>query len=192
MWILSGEMPNSPGEAPLRQRKTLARRIDRAACRRPSGHDRVRLHRVVILRRRLVGRLDPLRRGGETGLDIAAMHFRRIADADARRHEALGRIEPDPRRLASRSAATAARRLPSRLERFRDHDRDRLVGVTHAVVLQQVEPEHEGVGFSSGSCASAGLLAGVITSTTPGCAFAASTSRKATRPRAMLLTASTA
>ena len=41
----------------------------------------------------------------------------------------------------------------------------------------------------SGSPASGGRLAGVITSTTPGCALAASTSRCVTRPRAIVLTA---
>ena len=50
----------------------------------------------------------------------------------------------------------------------------------------------KGLVFASGSCASGGLLAGVMTSTTPGCAFAAATSRNVTRPRAMLLTARTA
>ena len=49
-----------------------------------------------------------------------------------------------------------------------------------------------GLVFASGSCASGGRFAGVITSTTPGCALAAATSSAATRPRAMLLTASTA
>ena len=75
------------------------------------------------------------------------MHFRRIADADARRHEAFGRIEPDPRRLAvvaRREQRGAFRRC---LERLRDDHRDRLVGVADPVVLQQVEPEHEGVGL---------------------------------------------
>ena len=50
----------------------------------------------------------------------------------------------------------------------------------------------KGSNFASGSSASGGRFAGVITSTTPGCAFAAVTSRKVTRPRAMLLTARTA
>ena len=49
-----------------------------------------------------------------------------------------------------------------------------------------------GLVFASGSSASGGRFAGVITSTTPGWRLAASTSRKLTRPRAMLLTASTA
>jgi hypothetical protein len=50
----------------------------------------------------------------------------------------------------------------------------------------------KGFVFASGSCASGGLLAGVMTSMTPGLLLAACTSRKVTRPRAMLLTASTA
>ena len=50
----------------------------------------------------------------------------------------------------------------------------------------------KGLVFSSGSCASFGRFCGVITSTTPGWAFAASTSSDATLPRAMLATAMTA
>ena len=50
----------------------------------------------------------------------------------------------------------------------------------------------KGLVLASGSCASGGRLAGVMTSTTPGWLFAARTSRKVTRPRAMLETASTA
>ena len=49
-----------------------------------------------------------------------------------------------------------------------------------------------GLLFSSGSCASAGRLMGVITSTTPLWPLAAATFSDATRPRAMLLTAITA
>ena len=49
-----------------------------------------------------------------------------------------------------------------------------------------------GLVFASGSCASLGAFAGVITSITPGWAFAAATSSAVTRPRAMLLTASAA
>ena len=72
---------------------------------------------------------------------------RRMAGADGRRHESLGRIQPDPRRLglvARRQQCGAFRRG---LERFRDDDGDRLVGVTDPVVLQEIEPEHEGIGF---------------------------------------------
>jgi len=47
----------------------------------------------------------------------------------------------------------------------------------------------KGLVLASGSSASGGLLAGVMTSTTPGWLLAARTSRKVTRPRAMLLTA---
>ena len=134
-------------DPPLRHDEALARRVDRERVAVPRRDDRVRLHRVVVLRRRLVGRLDPLRRGGEPGLDIAALHFRRIADADARRHEAFGRVEPDPRRLAVVARRQQRGAFGRRLQRLGDHHRDRLVGVAHPVVLQQVEPEHEGVGL---------------------------------------------
>ena len=47
-------------DAPLRHGKTLARRIDRQRIAVPCGDDRMRLHRVVILRSGLVGRFDAL------------------------------------------------------------------------------------------------------------------------------------
>ncbi len=49
-----------------------------------------------------------------------------------------------------------------------------------------------GCSLASGSSASLGALAGVITAITPGCARAAASFSAATRPRAMLLTAITA
>ena len=107
----------------------------------------MRLHRVVILRRRLVGRVDALRGRGETRLDIAALQLGRIADADGRRHEALGRIEPDAGRLGLVARRQQRRAFRRRLQRLGDDHRDRLVGVAHAVVLQQIEPEHERVGL---------------------------------------------
>ncbi len=135
------------GEPPLRHGKTLARRIDRQRIAIPCGDDRMRLHCVVILRSGLVGRFDALCGCGETGFDIAAMRRRRMAGADGGRHEALVRIQPDPRRLgvvARRQQRCAFRR---RFQRFRDDHGDRLVGVTDPVALQQIEPEHEGIGF---------------------------------------------
>ena len=54
-------------------------------------------------------------------------------------------IQPHPRRrglVAGRQQRGTFRRG---LQRLGDHHRDRLVGVTHPVVLQQVEPEHERV-----------------------------------------------
>ena len=47
------------GDPHLRHRHALARRIDRQPVAVPACHDRVRLHRIVVLRRRLIGRLDP-------------------------------------------------------------------------------------------------------------------------------------
>ena len=141
--MFSGGMPNSPAIAPLRHRQALARRVDRQRVAIPCRHDRVRLHRVVVLRRRLVGRVDAPGRRRKAGLDVAVMHLGRIADAHRGRHEALVGIEADPRRLglvARRQQRGAFRR---RLQRLGDHHRDRLVGVAHLVVLQQVEPEHE-------------------------------------------------
>src|ERR1700756_1435920 len=45
-------------DPPPRQRKALCRRIDRETVAVPGDDDRMRLHRIVILRRRLVGCLD--------------------------------------------------------------------------------------------------------------------------------------
>ena len=101
-----------------------------------------------------------------------------IADADRGRNEALAGVEADPGRLGLVARRQQRGAFGRGLQRLGDHHRDRLVGVAHPIVLQQVEPEHERVAvFASGSCASGGLFAGVMTSTTPGCAFAAATSR---------------
>src|SRR5947208_10838344 len=45
----------------------------------------------------ILGRLDPLLGRGKAGLDVAAVIFRRIADADNRRHETFAGVESDPR-----------------------------------------------------------------------------------------------
>ena len=101
IWIFSGANAEQSGDASLRHREALARRVDGQRVAVPCRHDRVRLHRVVILRRRLVGRVDARRRRREARLDVAALHCGRIADADGGRHEALAGIETDPGRRAS-------------------------------------------------------------------------------------------
>ena len=52
--------PEKSGQARLRQRKTLAWRIDGEPIAVPCRNDRMRLHCIVILRRGLVSRLDLL------------------------------------------------------------------------------------------------------------------------------------
>ena len=54
-----------------------------------------------------------------------------------------------PTRAGSRLVARRQQRgaFGRRLQRLGDHHRDRLVGVAHPIVLQQVEPEHERVGL---------------------------------------------
>src|ERR1700730_7402140 len=135
------------GNTPLRHGKTLAWRIDRERIAVPCGHDRMRLHRVVILGCCLVDRFDLLRSCSETGLDIAAVYLRWISDADALRYEALRRIQPNPRRLDLVARRQQCRSFRRSLERLRDDDRDRLVGVTDPVGLQQIEPKHEWICF---------------------------------------------
>ncbi len=142
--------PEQSRDAPLRQRKTLARRIDRQRIAIPCGDDRMWLHGVVILRSGLVGCFDALCGCGETGLDIAAMRCRRMARADDGWHEDVVRVEPDPRRLGVVARRQQRCAFRCGFERFRDDDGDRLIGVTDPVALQQIEPEHEGIGFFVG------------------------------------------
>ena len=144
--LVRGDAEKS-GEAALRHGQTLARRIDRERIAVPCGHDRMRLHRIVILGRGLVGRFDLLRGCGKTGLDVAPMYFCRISDADARRHEALGRIKLNPRRIGIVARRQQRGSFRRGLQRLRDDDGDRLVGVTDPVVLQQIKPKHEGICF---------------------------------------------
>src|SRR5271169_5101589 len=78
--------PEQSSDAALRHRQPLARRVDRQDIAIPRNDDGVRLHGIVILGRRLVGRINALRRRRETCLDIAKPHFCRITDADGCRH----------------------------------------------------------------------------------------------------------
>jgi hypothetical protein len=73
------------------------------------------------------------------------LHHGRIADAHRLRREALGGIQPRPRQLGFVAGRQQRGSFRRGLQRLGDHHRDRLVGITHAVILQQVEPEHEPV-----------------------------------------------
>ena len=181
-----------PGDAAARHHQALARRVDRQRIAVPGGDDGVRLHRVVVLRRRLVGRVDP--RGGrrEARFDIAFADLggrcrpRRRAARSFRRRR--GRRAPARPRIA----AAAAPRPRRRLQRLGDHHRDRLVGVAHPVVLQHVEPEHERVGLLVGILRQRRAVGRRHHLDHARGALAAATSSEVTRPRAMLLTAITA
>ena len=148
MWMLSGGMPNSPAMPALRHGETLARRVDRQPVAIPRRDDRVRLHGVVILRRRLIDRVDAFRRRGKARFDITSMHLGRVAEPTAGGTKlsscCRGRSRAGSRFVARRQQRGAFRRG---LQRLGNHDRDRLVRVTHLVVLQEIEPEHEGVGL---------------------------------------------
>jgi hypothetical protein len=85
--------------------------------------------------------------GGKTGLDVTVMQCCRKSRADNLRREAFGCIEPDARRLDLVGRQQQCRSLGRGLKRFGDDDRDRLVGVADAIVLQHVEPEHERISF---------------------------------------------
>ena len=113
--VLRAGCRTSPASAPLRHGEALARRVDGQRVAVPCGHDRVRLHRVVVLRRRLVGRVDPprgRRRGRPrhrlrcASAGVADAHAR-AARSSRRRRDRCGPARP-------RSAARAARRLRSR------------------------------------------------------------------------------
>ena len=142
-----GRDAEQSGDPPLRHDQALARRIDRQLVAVPRRDDGVRLHGVVILRRRFVGRLDPRRCRGETCLDVAVTDLGGIADADHGRHETLAAIEPDAGRLRLVARRQQRGAFGRGLQRLGDHHRDRLVGVAHLVVLQQIEPEHERIGL---------------------------------------------
>ena len=99
-----------------------------------------------ILRWRLVGRLDPLRGGCETGLDVATVaRVRRFADADRGRHHLFGAVEPDAGRLGLVGGAQQGAALGRGLERLGHDDGDGLAGVAHAIRLEHVDAEREGI-----------------------------------------------
>jgi hypothetical protein len=101
----------------------------------------------MILGCGLVGRCDFLRSRGETGRDIAPVYLCGISDADAFRHEAFRRIQPNPRRIGVVARRQESGAFGRSLERLRNDDRDRLIGVTDPVVLQQIEPKHKWICF---------------------------------------------
>ena len=128
-----------------------------------------------------------MRRRGKSRLDVA---YARCSEAQTAtlRDETLD-VQSDTRRLDLVSGPQQRGAFRRRLQRLRNDERDRLVGVAHAVVLQRLHTEREEALLGFRVAASGGRLAGVITSTTCGCALAASTSRCVTRPRAIVLTA---
>ena len=120
----------------------------------------MRLHRVVVLRRRLVSRIDAERRRRQRRLDVAVRAARRRADPDGFGDETLD-VESEARRLDLVTGLQQRGAFRRRLQRLRDDERDRLVGVAHAVVLQRLQTEREQApACASGSPASGGRLAG--------------------------------
>jgi hypothetical protein len=71
--------------------------------------------------------------------------LRRSAGTDRLRHEALVGIKPDPRRFDLVAWRQQCRAFRGRFERFGNHHGDRLAGIADAIVLQEIEPEHEWV-----------------------------------------------
>ena len=120
----------------LGHRQALGRRVDRECVTVPVGDDGVGFHGVVILRWCLVGRIDVLGGCGDAGRHIALVHHGGIACTDDRRHEAVGGIEVHARRLGLVTRSEQGGAFGRRLERFGHDNRDRLVGIPHAIVLQ--------------------------------------------------------
>ena len=134
------------GDAPLRHRQTLARRIDRQTYRRPTPRrwhaapshcDTGSASRRSPRSASSPPRGPPRHRRGasRTGLPTPT----------AGRHETFAGVEADAGRLRLVSRRQQRGAFGRSLKRLGDHHRDRLVGVTHLVVLQQIEPEHEGM-----------------------------------------------
>ena len=112
--------------------------------------------------------------------------FGRRAEADRPRLEALGRRRSRCAQARPRMPARAGARLRSPPPASRRR-RGRWAGWRSAR-RRPAAPRcasRRGAGLASGSWASGGRFAGVITSTTPGCALAAATSSAVTRPRAI-------
>ena len=99
------------------------------------------------MRRRLIGRIDRERRACERAFGIAMGDDSQIADPDSGRHKALAGIERGSRRLSLVLRRQQRRAFARRFQRLGDHHCDRLVDVTHPIVLQQLHPEHEGIGL---------------------------------------------
>ena len=158
-----------PGDAAARHLQALARHVDRQRNRRPR---RRRWHaapsRCDIAPASRRSTSITVRGRREARFDVALATSAGDADADAGRHEAFGVVEPDARRLGFVSAAPAAPRPRSPLRAFR-RSPPRSAGWRSAPGRSagRSSLNMNGLLFSSGSCASAGRLAGVITSTTP-------------------------
>ena len=138
------------GNASHRHGKALARRIHGQRIAVPCSNDGMRLHGVVILRRGLILGVDTRRGLCKTCLHVAVMHGTRIADADCLRKEAFAGVETDARRLYFIARRQQCDPFGGSFQRLGDHHGDRLVSIANLIVLQQVEPEHEGIGLGVG------------------------------------------
>ncbi len=105
----------------------------------------VRLHRIVELRRGLIGRLDDALGRGEAGFEIPDLDDRRTADTNRRRLERVRYIEADAGGALLVRGGEEICAFGRGFERFGNDDGDRLIGVADIVILQEVHPEHEGM-----------------------------------------------
>ena len=82
------------------------------------------------------------RRRRQSRLDVAMRDARRRADPHGLWDETLD-VESEARRLDLVTGLQERRAFRRRLQRLRDDERDRLVGVAHAVVLQRLHTERK-------------------------------------------------
>ena len=145
-----GRDAEQPGDPPAGHRHRLAGRIQLQLVSIPCRHNRVRLHCIVILRWRLVHIVSPPCRLRQSGLEVTIRFGRRLARSHGFRRVDFGPIHYRMHGLGVVGRREQHRPLRRGLERFGDHHRDRLSGIAHAVVLQQVHLEHERVQLGVG------------------------------------------
>ena len=134
---LLGLEPEQAGDRVAHAVDALRRLVEAQRAVLPAGHGRVRLHRVVVLDRRAVGRLDRRGRRAQRGLDVAA--WRRPptpsgATARGRRRASRTRCS-----AASCSMRTRPDRVRADLEALGDDRADDLAAEVHLGGLQDRE-----------------------------------------------------
>ena len=130
------------GRATHRQR--LAGHVERDVIAVPSGDDGVRLHGIVVLRRRDIVGLHDVGGVRQPRLDITESGPWRRADAHTLRRVALAILETGQGRLSFILRVEERCSFRRRLQRLADHQRDRLVDVADRVVLQHLDAKAEG------------------------------------------------
>src|SRR5215470_6781153 len=132
-------------DARLRQSKALAWRVNCEPVAVPGRNDRVWLDGIVVLRWCLVGYIDHLGGCSQRRLHVAVFDDGGIADAYGGRDKAFGCIEAhtwSQERVFGREQRGA---FGCGFQCFSNHDRDRLIGIAHTIVLQDVHSKGKGI-----------------------------------------------